>query len=152
MTYGFSSEPGATFECSLDGAAFAACTSPKAIAGLAVGAHEFDVRSIDAVGNVDQTPASRVLTVKSSSNPGGAPQTTITKVHVKDDAAKVKFKSSEPGSTFECRLDKGKFKSCKSPKRYRRLDAGKHKIQVQATDAAGNVDPTPAKAHFKVSD
>ena len=40
-------ETGATFECSLDGAEFAPCTSPKEYTDLAVGAHEFQVRAKD---------------------------------------------------------------------------------------------------------
>jgi hypothetical protein len=88
--------------------------------------------------------------------PGGddnAPQTTITKAPAKKlekSKTKVKFRSSEPGSTFECRFDKGKFKKCRSPRKLKRLDDGKHKFQVRATDQAGNTDPTPAKAKFKV--
>lgn len=45
------------FECSLDGAAFAGCSSPKEYAGLAEGAHVFRVRAADALGNRDATPA-----------------------------------------------------------------------------------------------
>lgn len=52
-----SSEPGSTFECSLDGAAFAPCTSPLTQEGLGNGPHVLEVRAIDAAGNVG--PATR---------------------------------------------------------------------------------------------
>ncbi len=52
-----STETGSTFECRLDGADWAPCVSPRAFAGLAGGAHAFEVRAIDAAGNVDATPA-----------------------------------------------------------------------------------------------
>jgi endonuclease/exonuclease/phosphatase family metal-dependent hydrolase len=54
----FSSEADATFECRVDAAAFAACTSPNAVA-VTAGNHTFEVRSSDALGNVDATPAQR---------------------------------------------------------------------------------------------
>src|SRR5207248_9280696 len=50
-----SNEPGSTFECSLDGGAYAACTTPKTYAALADGSHRFDVRATDPAGNVDTT-------------------------------------------------------------------------------------------------
>ena len=81
------------------------------------------------------------------------PETTITKSPDKKSkkaTAKFAFKSSEPGSSFECKLDKKAFKKCDSPQRYKRLDPGKHRFQVRATDPAGNPDPTPAKYSFKV--
>jgi len=61
MTFTFaSSEPG-TFECSLDGAPFAPCSSPsthKVKAGRRKPKeHTFQVRAIDAAGNLDPVPA-----------------------------------------------------------------------------------------------
>src|SRR5687768_4596417 len=52
----------ATFECSLDGATFAACTSPVTHNTLANGAHTFQVRAV-AVAGVDPSPASRAWNV-----------------------------------------------------------------------------------------
>ncbi len=83
------------------------------------------------------------------------PQTEITKApkrKIEKPKAKFKFTSSEPRSSFECKFDKGGFENCDSPEKYKRLDDGKHKFKVRATDEAGNTDPTPAKAKFKVVD
>jgi hypothetical protein len=81
------------------------------------------------------------------------PQTRITKgppgrTHKR--TAKFRFVSSEAGSTFQCRIDRRRFRTCRSPKRYRRLKPGKHVFRVRAIDPAGNVDPTPAVRRFRV--
>lgn len=64
-----SSEPGSTFECSLDDAPFEDCASPVELTGLGDGPHEFRVRATDAAGNTDSSPASRAWTVDTSVPP-----------------------------------------------------------------------------------
>jgi hypothetical protein len=78
------------------------------------------------------------------------PETLIGSKKIKGTTAKFTFSSSEPGSTFQCKLDKHSFKPCSSPKKYKHLSAGKHKFKVRAVDAAGNVDASAAKKKFKI--
>src|SRR5204863_230668 len=63
------------------------------------------------------------------------------------------FASDHAGSTFECKLDgpgaaTGTFTSCTTPKQYANLADGSYTFSVRATDAAGNVDATPATRSF----
>jgi Ca2+-binding RTX toxin-like protein len=59
------------------------------------------------------------------------------------------FTASEAGSTYRCRLDKGSFKPCRSPRRYR-LSLGRHTLRVFAIDRAGNRDRSPALFSFSI--
>jgi len=64
QNFSFSSnEAGSTFECSLDGAAYSSCTSPKSYTNLSYGSHTFNVKATDSSSNTDATPASRTFTV-----------------------------------------------------------------------------------------
>jgi VCBS repeat-containing protein len=85
-----------------------------------------------------------------------APETTITRapkavLTITGERVRVRFRfrSNEAGSTFRCKLDRGQFRSCSSPKGYR-LKPGRHTFRVVATDTAGNADPTPAKKRVRV--
>jgi Big-like domain-containing protein len=142
VSFSFTSTEAGSFECQLDGAAFAGCTSPKAYVGLAAGSHNFQVRSTDTAGNTDPTPASYTWTIDTA-----APDTTITASPANptnSPSASFSFSSSEGGSTFECQLDGGGYSSCASPKPYSGLAPGSHTFQARATDQSGNTDPTPA--------
>ena len=51
-------------------------------------------------------------------------------------------------ATFACSLDEAAYTPCDSPTRYADLHPGWHTFAVRATDAAGNVDPTPAEVRW----
>ncbi len=144
-----SSKPSSTFECSLDGAGFAVCVSPRQYTGLANGGHQFRVRARDSAGNLDQTPAAHSWTVDTV-----APQTTITgntpPVLTSSANASFSFTSNEVGSTFECSLDAATFVACSPPRQYTNLADGAHQFRVRATDAAGNADQSPAAHSWTV--
>jgi Bacterial Ig-like domain len=61
-----STEANSTFECSIDGGSYSACTSPKSLSTLGDGSHTFSVRAKDAAGNVDPTPACYTWTVNAA--------------------------------------------------------------------------------------
>ncbi len=81
-----------------------------------------------------------------------APETTISKTVFKrmPPIWVFRFSSNEPGSTFQCKLDKRPFKKCRSSKTFKRLKPGKHTLKVRAVDPSGNVDKSPAVARFAV--
>ena len=148
-TFAFSAdEAGSTFECRVDGGAWASCSTPMTTASLADGVHTFEVRATDPAGNVDPTPASRSFTVDTA-----APNTTIDSGPsgpTSDATPTFSFSADQAGSTFECRVDAGAWGSCSTPETTSSLADGAHMFQVRATDPAGNVDPTPASRSFSV--
>ena len=90
-------------------------------------------------------------------SPGGPgpdiepPQTTVKLKAANRSRTRMaaRLRSNEPGSTFECKLDKRKWKACGAKRKLKHLDAGRHRFRARATDAAGNTDPSPAKRRFK---
>jgi hypothetical protein len=142
------SEGGATFQCSLDAAPFAACTAPVAYTALAAGQHSFAVQAADALGNVDPTPAAYTWTAVDTT----APETTVTAGPIGTATAKdaaFTFTATE-SATFECALDGGAWTSCSSPASYTSLADGTHAFAVRAKDAAGNVDSSPASRSWTI--
>jgi hypothetical protein len=143
-TFAFDSPaPGCTFECSLDNASFAACTSPKVYPKLKVGPHNFKVRAV-AAGHPDPTPANCDWAIDNK-----APNTTIVSGPPKltnDPRATFAFVSTEESSSFECSIDAGAFVPCESPWTSGVLSEGMHTFLVRATDEAENPDKSAAKA------
>lgn len=135
-----SSDVGSTYECRIDSteeADFAPCPRNFTLPELADGDHVFEVRAVDPDGNRDATPVVYQFTVDTK-----APGTRAKGKPAKGKSVKVEFSSKEDGAKFECKLGKGEFKRCKSPKIYRRPNGT---VRVRAIDRAGNVDRTPAK-------
>jgi len=159
-----SNELESTFECKLDGGGFAACSSAGvSYAGLGNGPHSFQVRAIDASDNVDPSPAGYSFDVVLAGAPLAAPEpapgvappvldTTIPGhpgARTRDRTPTFRFRSSQPGATFQCKLDRGPFKACRSPFTTAKLSYGVHALRVRSL-LAGAVDDTPARLAFKV--
>ena len=70
-------DPGSTFECSLDGAPFTAC-APPFNPGAGPGSHTFAVRAVDPQGQADATPAIASFVVAGPATPTPTPAPTPT--------------------------------------------------------------------------
>ncbi|HKI66572.1 MAG TPA: N,N-dimethylformamidase beta subunit family domain-containing protein, partial [Solirubrobacterales bacterium] len=139
----------ASYQCKLDGASFAACSSGIELTELAEGAHKFEVRAIDNAGNVDGSPAIHEWTVDSQ-----APSTQVDSQPPAFDnnaTANFAFSGEDPGgsgvASYQCRRDSADpedWQPCVSPLKYTSLAQGPHTFEVRAIDKAGNVDGAPA--------
>lgn len=149
VTFGFAAdEQPVTFECRVDTAPFAECTTPEAFPDLADGSHSFDVRATDAAGNrgpavgrafiVDGTPPSTTIFS------GPASGATIATA-----SPSFAFTADEGGVAYECRVDSAAFTACSSPRQLSGLSDGPHTFEARATDLAGNAG-TPAGRSFSV--
>jgi Ca2+-binding RTX toxin-like protein len=144
------SESGTTFSCRFDAAAFAPCSGPgntqAPSTALVDGSHSFEVRALDAAGNLDATPAKQTFIVKTT-----GPQTAIEtgpSGAIASTLAKFTY-SANKTSTFECKLDSAVFAACGSSKEYTGLTEGEHHFEVRAI-ASSIIDPTPAGKDFIV--
>ena len=134
-------EAGLQYGCSLDGAAYATCTSPKAYSGLSQGLHTFDVRATDAAGN---TGASTTRTWRVDTVAPPAPALTVKPPNPTSSATNdFAWTSTESGVTSECALENGAWFSCTSPYRWviGTNNYGQHQFAVRSRDAAGNTSP-----------
>lgn len=148
--FGFSAnDQRAHIECSLDGATFAACTSPMIYSSLGAGSHQFAARAFVDAGH-DGPTTSFTWTIDFSS-----PDTTIDSGPTgttNNSMATFRFSAHNAGSnaTFECRFDQNPFSPCTSGVSQFPLADGGHTFEVRARTSAGVVDPTPAQAAWLV--
>lgn len=114
--------------------------------GSDIGAFELQVPS-DAV----TLPAAPILV---GPEPGDStpPRTRIISGPARvgyERKAKFRFTSSEGQSSFRCKLDRKRWKLCRSPYKLK-VKPGKHLLKVRAIDRFGNADPTPARFGWRV--
>jgi hypothetical protein len=146
-----SSDAGSSFQCRLDGAAFAACTSGQSYTGLAPGSHDFEVRSTDPAGNTDASPAAHSWTIDTTAPPAPVlvdpPDDSLI-----DSSTFAVAGTAEPGTSVE--VFDGASSSAITPvdgagswtTTLTGVADGVHTYSARATDAAGNV-PGPSNVH-----
>jgi mono/diheme cytochrome c family protein len=129
----------ASYQCSFDGAAFAACTSPVNFTNLAEGNHNFSIRGTSTAG-LQSAPLISNWLVDTV-----APTTPVINSSVNNPtalvAATLSFTSTDTGSLikeYQCSLDNSAFAICTSPRALAALTAGAHTFRVKAVDNATN--------------
>jgi hypothetical protein len=137
---------------------FAPCSggsSSHSVTGLGQGAYVFHVRATDNAGNVSE--ATRTFTVDTT-----PPETTITSgpadgVVLTTRGVAFGVSGGEPGAVLGCRLYRTgttapAFAPCTTASSFAAtgLGDGGYLFEARATDAVGNVDPTPVSRTFTV--
>ncbi len=150
VEFGFTSDDGTRFECSIRGDdRFESCESPVAY-DLDEGEWRFQVRVIAPDDEVEREPESRTFTIDST-----PPDTSIASGPsgpTADSTPSFTF-TSDDAFEFECRIDAGEFGPCSGPGDAHTpasLPDGPHTFAVRAIDAALNQDPDPATRSFTV--
>ena len=142
-TFAFTSTGASSFQCHVDSAAFATCSSGLSVGPFADGPHTFFVRALDDAGNasnpasfpwtIDTAPPVLSITSKPSDPSGVA-------------TAHFEFAATDATSvTFQCQLDSGAPQSCATPpgQDYAGLVSARHTMTLTGTDAAGNSSTAP---------
>jgi hypothetical protein len=124
--------------CSVDGGAPQPCASPFTTGSLSDGDHTLRIDATDYFNAAGSTTGTITVDTKKPKLKVKGPKKQTTKT-------KAKFKiKTEAGAELTCKLDKAKAKACSKKPKFN-VDEGKHKLKVEATDAAGNVAKTTYK-------
>jgi hypothetical protein len=148
--FALSANEPASFLCRLTDDPWTACAASHTTPRLADGAHSLHVIAIDRATNASDEvtrsftvdtapPETRILSIQILSGPAPELQSPV----------RIGLSSSEPGSTFTCRMD-GLLRPTCGATWEDVLTPGRHKAEVAAVDAAGNEDPTPAVSTLSV--
>ncbi len=83
------------------------------------------------------------------------PQTRITfapagKTLARRPVFRFTDSTGQEGTSFRCKVDRGRWRGCGSPTKLRQLKIGRHVFQVKAVNAVGVVEPAPQRRKFKV--
>jgi hypothetical protein len=103
-------------------------------------------------GDPTHAPGQGSAQIQIGTAPDPAPSTRVKKMPRRKSTgllASFAFGSDQPGSTFQCKLDKAPFRACSSPFK-RKVKPGRHTFQVRAIGATGVSDPTPVVYHWTV--
>ncbi|MBJ6765056.1 Ig-like domain repeat protein [Myxococcaceae bacterium JPH2] len=145
-----SSKPGVSFECSLDGAAYAPCNPSYPVND---GLHSLQARARDTLtGLVDLSPAVWSWTVDTH-----PPVTTfgLTPPPVTNElGAHFTFAANESGVTYSCELDGTAVADCDGDVSITIVQASPvvtHAFTVHTTDAAGNIELPAASLSWTVN-
>jgi hypothetical protein len=145
----FSANRRASFTCSLDGVPTGPCASPYVPAKpLDEGGHTFKVTATDVAGRAGTASASFRIDLKGPTAKFEKHPPKLTRTRHKQVKLTFRFGSSEKGSTYLCKVDKGKFRSC-PVKLTKSFKVGRHSVAVKAVDAYGNVGK-PVSFGFKI--
>ena len=131
------SEQGTTFECSLDGALFSQCASPKAYSGLRRRHAPFLRARGRTVGPNTNTGPEVLHTWRVDARAPSAAVASGPPGLTNSRSATFAFSADEP-SSFQCRVDAGALAPCSSPISYQNLADGAHTFVAVPTDAVGN--------------
>jgi hypothetical protein len=110
-----------------------------------------EVRNLTFFGNAPPTSSRCPAVTPPDLTPPNTRITSGPARRARARRASFRFRSTERGSTFQCRLDGLAWRRCRSPKTYTRMAPGRHTFRVHAHDAAGNVDPTPAVRRWRTA-
>ena len=124
-------------------------SNPHTTEELEDGRHTLEVYAVDEDGLRDRSPAEAEFVIDTEDPEcTGINGPTVTR----DRTPVFRLQSDEKGAKFSYRVDRrGAFKRSDAKLELKKLDRGKHVLEVIVQDRAGNKDRSPMKKAFRVS-